>query len=209
MLITNSLQLIHKGKNNVYLSGTNRVISFQYPKINLGGVIFGTRTVLWDGHMKFEDRSSNLKAIICFNKSHANLKKMRFHDIYGQIFFHDYSKDKKKNEFYESSFSKNSFPDKKFVICEITGSYLEEIFFDGISYMEVTKNQPFQIFPNKQVLPSDSRYREDLMWLKRSWLNPEYSKLYEEYSQQWKLALEAQQRLDRETREKKSKKKGK
>ena len=35
------------------------------------------------------------------------------------------------------------------------------------------------------------------MWLKLAWDNLEYEKLYEEYAQNWKLALEAQQRNER------------
>ena len=40
------------------------------------------------------------------------------------------------------------------------------------------------------------------MWLQLAWDNQEYEKLYEEYAQNWKLALEAQQRYEREMRAK-------
>lgn len=65
---------------------------------------------------------------------------------------------------------------------------------------------PPQVQPQKVTLPSDARYREDLVWLKRSILHPEYNKIYEDYSQKWKVALEVQQRHDRSLREKKKKK---
>ena len=66
---------------------------------------------------------------------------------------------------------------------------------------------PPHIYPIKSTIPSDCRYREDLIWLKRSLLCSEYNKLYEEYAQRWKVALEIQQRHDRGLREAGKKKK--
>ena len=60
-------------------------------------------------------------------------------------------------------------------------------------------------------MDSDARYREDKQWLKLSWDNKEFCKVFEGYAQCWKLALEAQQRFERglrkEFKEKKKKKK--
>ena len=56
------------------------------------------------------------------------------------------------------------------------------------------------MYPEKIILPSDVRYREDRTWLKLSWENHDYEKLYEDYAQKWKLALEAQQRYERNLR---------
>lgn len=208
MLLTNYITCVQKGKHNIYLKTTGQTITYHYPKVVLGGMIYGSRYVLWDGHMKFEDRENNLKAIVCFNKSHSNLKNRRIHDIYGQIFTHDFSKEKKQKEFFESKLPKNAFPtDKSKVLSEITGSWLEHIIFDNSIYWTIADNFPPQIIPNEKISPSDSRYREDLIWLKRACLLPEYKQLYEDYSQKWKVALEVQQRHDRALREKGGKKK--
>jgi hypothetical protein len=208
ILFNNYLLMVQKGKHNVYLKTTGQTISFHYPKVILGGMIYGKRYVVLDGHMKFEDRQNNLKAIIYFNKSHKNLKNRRFHDIYGQIFHCQY-KDKEKS-FYEEKISKSStFPtDNKLIYSQITGSWLENIIFDNEIYWSMYGGlNPPQINPVKNTIPSDSRYREDLIWLKRSILSPEYNKLYEEYAQRWKVALEIQQRHDRSSREAGKKKK--
>jgi len=205
MLITNYLTCVQKGTNHVEIKNTQQKISYHYPKLILGGMVYGKRYVLWDGHMKYEDRQNNIKATIFFNKNGANLKNKRFHDIYGQIYYYDYSKEK-KCDFFESKTPKNPFPsDKRYIISEITGSWLEGIYFDGKLYWSIKDNSPPTINPELNVLPSDSRYREDLLWLKRAMIYDKNSSVYQEYSQNWKLALEIQQRLDRTHRTEKKK----
>lgn len=86
------------------------------------------------------------------------------------------------------------FLDKK--ICDITGSWIEKICFNKKVYWSFDKTEEYishQQFFVENPLPSDCRFREDLIWL-----------FYgnESYSQEWKLALEAQQRLDRKNRNK-------
>ena len=204
ILFNNSVIMVPKGKNTVYLKNTKQTISFQYPKINLGGMVFGSRFVLLDGFMKFEDRENNMKAVIYFNKNHPNLKLRRIHDFYGQIFHHQFPK--KKEEFYEEKMPKNPFPsDKKQMYSEISGSWLENIIFDNEIYWSIRDINPLQVYPKKDCSPSDARFREDLIWLKRSMMSPEYNKIYEDYAQKWKVALEIQQRHDRSLREKKKK----
>lgn len=210
ILFNNYLVMVQKGKLNVYLKTTGQTISFHYPKVILGGMIYGKRYVIIDGHMKIEDRENNMKAVIYFNKSHKNLKNRRFHDIYGQIFHCQYSTKDKQSNFYEDKISKSSnFPtDNKLIYSQITGSWLENIIFDNEIYWSMYGGESVpKIKPVKNCIPSDSRYREDLIWLKRSIMSLEYSGLYEEYAQKWKVALEIQQRHDRSSRENGKKKK--
>jgi hypothetical protein len=205
MLYNNSITMVQKGKNNIYLKKTKQTISYQLPKVIIGGVVLGSRYVLLDGHMKFDDRENNIKAVIYFNKHHQNIKSKRIHDLYGQIFYNEYSK---KNEvFYEDKSPKNAFPsDKKLIYSEITGSWLENLIFDNKIYWSIEDSSPPKISPIKNVMPSDCRFREDLIWLKRSLLAVEYNTLYENYAQKWKVALEVQQRHDRSLRETRKKK---
>lgn len=207
MLLTNYIYIIHKGKSSVYLKGTNKTIDVQLPKIILGGIAYGERYVLWDNYMKLEDRSSNLKVIIQFN-----LKNKKIHEIYGEIFKHDYSKEKKK-DFYEN-FSKSPFPtDRTLVISTITGSYLETICFNGESFLEVNNiklsNVNHENMNKNFVLPSDARFREDINWLTKSFQvrenSPELKNTFDNFAQEWKLGLEAQQRHDKKLRESKKK----
>ena len=55
-MFTNSMQTIPKGKLTIYLPLNKQRIIYQFPKITLGGILFGQRYVLFDGHMKFEEK---------------------------------------------------------------------------------------------------------------------------------------------------------
>lgn len=202
LLFTNYLYCVPKTKMEVYLKGTGQRIQYHYPKLKLGGMIFGKRYVLWEGHMKFEDRENNLRATIAFNKEHPSLKKKSFDHIYGQIFYYDYSKAKKK-DFYEKEIPKSGWAtDPKLIYSEVTGSWLDTIYFDNQEYWSIKDNYPPQMYPSERnVAPSDARYREDLVWLKKAQVRGG-DKLYTDYAQQWKVALEVQQRLDRTHRKK-------
>ena len=196
-MLKNTMQMIPKGKITVYLPELKQTISFQFPKITMGGAIWGQRYVYWSDHMKFEDIENNLKAIIVFANGRKELKGKRIHDIYGQIYKYKYTISDKKKPFYNDSMPSYPFPSKKEdVISEITGSWLEEIKIDDKVFS--VKNTPApQIYPSEKVLDSDARYREDKQWLKLSWDNKNFGKIFEGYAQCWKLGLEAQQRFDR------------
>ena len=150
--------------------------------------------------MKYEDRENGLKCVLKMNKLTRDTKGKRVHDIFGEIFKFDYSK--VQNEpFYEEERPK--YPkDKLLVVSRITGSWLEKVVSDDKEYWNIKESHAPQIYPVKESLPSDCRYREDKMCLQLAWDNQEYEKLYEEYAQNWKLALEAQQRYEREMRAK-------
>jgi hypothetical protein len=199
-MLTNTMQIIPKGKITVYLPETEQTISFQFPKITMGGALWGERYMYFSDHMKFEDRGNNLKCVVAFANNRKELKGKRIHDIYGRIFNYDYvaNQDDPNDPFYSDSMSSHPFPlYNKDIVSEITGSWLEEIKFDNKVYFNIKNASQPQIYPSKNVLDSDSRYREDKQWLQLSWDNKEKSKLYEEYAQAWKLALEAQQRYER------------
>ena len=151
--------------------------------------------------MKFEDVENNLKAIIAFANGVKELKNKRIHDIYGKIFKYNYSEEEMKKPFYCDSLPYNPFPsNKNDIINEITGSWLEEIKIDDKVYFDLKESIPPSIYPSDNELPSDSRYREDKIWLKHCFDNKEFFKAFEGYAQRWKLGLEAQQRFDRELR---------
>ena len=212
-MITNSMQMIPKGKMTVYFPQKKQTVSFQLPKINLGGAIWGQRFIYFYDLMKFEDIDNNLKAVIAFANSTKELKKKRKHDIYGKIFKYNYTQKDFEKPFYTESIPFKPFPSKNDdVITEITGSWLENIQFDGKVAFSIQESSPPALNPSDNPLPSDSRYREDKIWLKHSFDNKEFGKVFEGYAQSWKLGLEAQQRYEKELRkefEKKNKSKNK
>jgi len=75
----------------------------------------------------------------------------------------------------------------------IEGSWLDGVKFDGVEFWRKCVHRPFflQHLPDDEVLPSDSRFRQDLQHLKRGDL---------EGAQKWKATLEVQQREDKKLR---------
>ena len=209
-LFTNSFTIIPKGKITVNLIKKKLKICYQFPKITLGGALWGKRYIYFSGHMKFEDRKNNRKCVIAFANSRKELQSKRIHDIYGRIFEYNYQeqRDYETDPFYEDSMGKHPFPlyDKN-IINIITGSWIEDIKFDNKTYYSIKDAEPPEITPIEDCLTSDSRYREDKQWLTLSFeFKEKYGKLYESYAQCWKLALEAQQRFERGLRKKYAKK---
>ena len=209
-MFKNAMLMMPKGKMTVYFPEKKQTVSFQFPKINLGGAIWGQRYIYFYDHMKFEDTNNNLKAVIAFANWTKELKKKRIHDIYGKIFKHNYTEEELKKPFYTEDLSYDPFPtNNEDVITEITGSWLEEIKFDDNVVFSIKESAPPAIYPSDNPLPSDSRFREDKIWLQHSFDNKEFGKVFEGYAQSWKLGLEAQQRFDRGLRKEYQDKKAK
>jgi hypothetical protein len=209
-MFKNAMLMMPKGKITVYFPEKKQTVSFQFPKINLGGAIWGQRYIYFYDHMKFEDTDNNLKAVIAFANWTKELKKKRIHDIYGKIFKHNFTEEELKKPFYTDDLSSDPFPtNKEDVITEITGSWLEEIKFDDNPVFSIKESAPPDIYPADNPLPSDSRFREDKIWLQHSFDNKEFGKVFEGYAQSWKLGLEAQQRFDRGLRKEYQDKKAK
>lgn len=209
-MFKNAMLMMPKGKMTVYFPEKKQTVSFQFPKINLGGAIWGQRYIYFYDHMKFEDTDNNLKAVIAFANWTKELKKKRIHDIYGKIFKHNYTEEELKKTFYTDDLSYCPFPtNNEDVITEITGSWLEEIKFDDNVVFSIKESAPPAIYPSDNPLPSDSRFREDKIWLQHSFDNKEFGKVFEGYAQSWKLGLEAQQRFDRGLRKEYQDKKAK
>ena len=200
-MFKNAMLMMPKGKINIYFPQKKQNVAFQFPKINLGGAIWGQRYIYFYDHIKVEDTENNLKAVIAFANGIKELKKKRIHDIYGKIFKYNFSEEELKKPFYCDSLPSNPFPsNKEDVIAEITGSWLEEIKFNDKVVFSIKESAPPSIYPEDNPLPSDSRYREDKIWLKHSFDNKEFGKVFEGYAQAWKLGLEAQQRFERDLR---------
>lgn len=213
MVMNNQLIVLNKGKAKVNLKQSQNELLIQFPTIAIGGLVYGSRVISWRNMLKIEDHKNNMIVLIYFNRSIPSLKKKRVHDFAGGIYHYDFSKEKNK-DFFEEKVKKE--PDDKYKIVSIDGSYLEELYINSKLEYDFRVNSPCKFHPyypsdsnntistfsktNHLVLPSDSRYREDLIWLKRGFLEKESFSEYSALSGKWKLILEAQQRIDRENR---------
>lgn len=90
------------------------------------------------------------------------------------------------------------------VFSEIEGSWLRGLIIDGVEWWDIDDPdmRPQRHIPDRLCLPSDWRFREDLIFLKRDNMK---------LADKWKVRLEVQQRLDRKHRKdiEKKRKKGK
>lgn len=77
-------------------------------------------------------------------------------------------------------------------VSNIAGSWIENLIFDNKEIWNINKNPPTRPIATKNPIPSDSRYREDLIWLK-------YGNL--DLSEYWKFELEKRQRDDKKLRQ--------
>lgn len=77
-------------------------------------------------------------------------------------------------------------------VSKITGSWMGCILFDGERYWSVKQDTPkFSLIPSENPLPSDCRYREDVLYLKAGEL---------EAATEWKSKLEDLQREEAKIR---------
>lgn len=192
------LIVIQKGPNICEFQN-NESVTYTLPKVMLLNCKSDEdRSSHYTGNMVFVDPKNGLKAILSFGKNKKNLN-----EFIGFIRKYEFEKDYRFNadEELKSTKSKNI---EKDVICKIKGDWLENLDFDNITYWHVDKNIPKPIIPIEVPLPSDGRFREDLIWLFRAFntQNEKEKTIFEEYSQQWKLMMELTQRNDRELRKK-------
>jgi len=47
----------------------------------------------------------------------------------------------------------------------VNGHWTEDLYIDGVKYWHIDENKGFKVRPVKNPLPSDSRFREDLVHL--------------------------------------------
>ena len=166
----NSLVGGFKGKVNVIFND-GQVISYTYPQFRAGGMIFGSRTVNWENQMVFEDLKNSIQATIVFGPK------------------------KKKSWFTKAVGKHDDFAGE--IVCdgtkvtEIEGSWIEGLSFDGVRMWDSNVHRPVFHKFMANPLPSDWRYREDLVWL---------AKGNSEIAQKWKYKIEERQREDRKLR---------
>ena len=201
----NKLICFTKGINTVDFFKINEKINFSIPSSKIVNAIAkDDRSAHYVGVMVFYDLKNNLRAFVQFAKDIKHIS-----DIKGYIFRYNFPKDYKFNfdKEYEmfgkldvSNFKKNNIFSKSDVLSTISGSWLKKLYFDDIVYWDIDEDLPTYIRPSYNCLPSDSRFREDLIWLYRSFYkskNEEERLYYEKLAQYWKLMIEKVQREER------------
>eukprot|EP01022_Parablepharisma_sp_SALTPOND_P004220 TRINITY_DN1190_c0_g1_i1.p3 TRINITY_DN1190_c0_g1~~TRINITY_DN1190_c0_g1_i1.p3 ORF type:complete len:471 (-),score=49.44 TRINITY_DN1190_c0_g1_i1:72-1484(-) len=191
----NSLVGTQSGPNRLCFSD-GESITFCLPGVKLTGLIMGNRMAYYVGHMRFEDPKNNLKAVVFMDCGYtggvfSSRKKGYKRDDLEGILYRTKAEPvhkKKKKEIKKMA----DLNDVGEMLAPIKGSWLTHINIAGQEYWNINQNTPGNLWYSAWPLPSDWRFREDLLWLRRN--NVPKADL-------WKVELEVQQRHDRELRE--------
>ncbi len=182
---SNELKLKFKGVIEVDLAGEKLYCTL--PTVSNKGLVVGTRRIALEDCLYFHYPSKKLKAYVKFGNDkradaleggifHSNETLVKNHDGFGPNLFPSLKPKKMATEQ---------------LLCKIEGSWMEHVELDGVKYW--TKDQKgYKMQMDEDVLPSDWRFREDLIWLT-------YGQSV--YAQEWKLKLEGVLRDFRKARE--------
>ena len=202
----NRITCYTKGINTIDFFKINEKICFSLPSSQIVNAIAkDDRSAHYLGVMIFYDIKNNLRAFVQFAKDTKHIS-----EIKGYIFNYQFPQNYKFNFDKEyDMFNKidvnnlkknNNIFTQNDIVSTISGSWLHQLYFDGIKYWDIDEDIPTYIKPVYNCLPSDSRFREDLIWLYRSFFkakNEEERLYYEKLAQNWKLMIEKVQREER------------
>ena len=197
------MQICQKGPIYIKFPQINECIIGHYPEIRMINLISDDRANLYHGNMVFLDIKNNYKAVIKINYN-PNC----FHEIIGSVLNYKYENNFIYNYDKEWEFGKKFEPGneikKGYILKDtISGSWLYKLVIGDTLLWDVNKQLPEFIRPVKNCIPSDGRFREDLIWLYRSFYcskNEEEKKIYLDIAQQWKLMMEEFNRWERRRR---------
>jgi len=194
----NSLHLLQDGPNYVEFKDGHKIV-FHLPGIKASGMLMGDRLLKYHRVAKFVDETNKIKAVIKFNadKKKGFFSKKKSDVFEGKMYHFKVGGTKptfKSNK--EASRFEIKYGDLEKEIHPIKGSWLSELQIGDEELWNIEKFRPTRYSPLGNPLPSDCRFREDLIWLK-----------YGDYknAEDWKLRLEEQQRYDRKLRQEKGK----
>jgi hypothetical protein len=196
----NSVKAKYKGNYTIeFKNGIKHSVYF--PEFKLSGLLLGNRSIKYYGNMVVADEANDLISFIMmdpddrgFFKKMFSKKKANYPDYFKGVIT-SISKNAKFDK-KDKSYSVNCI--NKYIISNIEGEYSNHIKFDEDYYWQKEK---FEHPKNRRMnftLPSDSTFREDIVWLRRQ---------NEDMSQKAKIKLEEIQRGDKKNREKFSKSK--
>eukprot|EP01022_Parablepharisma_sp_SALTPOND_P028751 TRINITY_DN71638_c0_g1_i1.p1 TRINITY_DN71638_c0_g1~~TRINITY_DN71638_c0_g1_i1.p1 ORF type:complete len:480 (+),score=42.77 TRINITY_DN71638_c0_g1_i1:187-1626(+) len=163
------------------------------PYIKVAGLVFGETHLLLKGCQMMHDRKNKIKVAVFYDfgekKGLFSSKKTETKDrIEGIIYVpKEGATPSTGNERRISDLA-----DIKTEIARIKGSWFDCISINDVNYWHIDKIMPLNIKLPTNPLPSDCRFREDLIWLRKG--NIPHADL-------WKDALEIRQRQDRKLRE--------
>lgn len=191
----NILNILFEGANFVEFPDGHK-IEFHYPTTRVSGLLWGDRTVNIEGTGILIDHTYKNRGIVVFDPAKPEFDNTDRPTSFEGLIYKSKSKVLQKKAI--KSLCDVTDIEKK--ICDIYGNVLKELVIDDEWFWNIEEYIPYRMFPVPNCIPSDSRFREDLIWLVYGDQN---------YSQEWKSKLEVQQRFDKKLRQDCEKKRGK
>eukprot|EP00826_Nyctotherus_ovalis_P002050 TRINITY_DN10389_c0_g1_i11.p1 TRINITY_DN10389_c0_g1~~TRINITY_DN10389_c0_g1_i11.p1 ORF type:complete len:455 (-),score=103.04 TRINITY_DN10389_c0_g1_i11:136-1500(-) len=187
---TNSMKILQNGPNNVEFADGGKA-TFRYSGVKVHGLMVGKRMVYPSGPMTFEDPANGIRALLIFNYGKGRglfgfrKKGTKIDDFDGIIYY------RKQGAAAENVDELKDLKDVSKVIAKVSGSWLKCLKIGDDVLWDIDQVQPDVVEYTRNPLPSDWRFREDLIWLRRNSMV---------ISQEWKNRLEAEQRRDEKLR---------
>jgi hypothetical protein len=195
----NSLVATQAGPNNIRFKDGHEVM-FKLPGGKISGLLVGSRLTFYTGPMRFYDKRNNIKAVVIFDHGYkggilgSRAKGCKRDEFKGILYKWKADTPKKKIKFLKE------LNDIQEPICEISGSWLSNLKIGDEEFWNINTFTPSRMWYTNSPIPSDWRFREDLLWLRRNSIP---------IADVWKVELEIQQRWDRSLREKTAKERDK
>jgi len=178
----NTIKGYQKGPCNVDFKDGTR-ISYALPEVLLKGVMWGERITELASSMIFTDEKNGIEAEVFFNPAALGFIKSLFSKS-------KESSDTIRGEIYKLPTNGSSRKKGENVISTIEGSWLSHMDIDGKKMWDI-KTVPDGIIPHSNPLPSDCKYRSDLVALKNNEID---------LAKAEKVSLEEKQRFEKKLR---------
>lgn len=208
------IYIVIKGDVKIEFPKINKSFMYRIPKMKLENCRSEEeRNCFLVESMEIFDLTNSRKAIISFGYDEKSIC-----SIIGAVFHNNHELGKEMDKKFNEKFTKflikynNETNEKKkkemalkFPVIEqnISGSFVHELKIDNKTYWNINEDIIYNLKPIKNVLPSDTRYREDLIWLYYALYYSRNKYEYDELmaiSQAWKVETELIQRKEREIR---------
>ncbi|MCQ2821132.1 MAG: oxysterol-binding protein, partial [archaeon] len=205
-LIANRITVLFKGYIDLNFPGINEHITYSMPNPRIMNAKDETnRGCFFIGGMVLVDVKNGLKTVIKLGHNPKNL-----FQVDGVIMEWKFPQGYKFDYDTENNFCVDFKMDKKNlskykVLSVISGEWIDKVMVDNKVYWDSEIHEPTWIKPSRNFLPSDGRFREDLIWLFRSFYNARNEKerqLYMDYAQSWKVNMEKLNRTERGIKQK-------
>ena len=160
----------------------------QCPVMKMTGMASKNRYLFLKNKMVIEDKKNCVKSVIFFNLVKETKTVKRYDEFEGIIY--------KYKAGVASDGKEKSIKDLKDIeseIARVNGAWTTHIEINGINYWKIEESKPADLIFANNPLPSDVRFREDLVWLKKKNIP---------FADAWKDSIEIRQRKDRTLRKK-------